>query len=396
MAISSLALGLALACSVAFASPDTASVTELRARAPVEDDVASVLAVAYGDNWEADLTALGAEWVSSNATVRTLMGIPAFHNGGAGRGGGFSAAPRSIHNVYAVLADGRRVSVNMQSARLVGLPPSGNNIPVQGVVTSNGTLVLDTVSYYCDDTTAPPFNCSIGSDVDLPFVSNTLAALEASARVGTSVDARLATLGLPSMLDTLGLRPDTRRRAQQNAVNDNALEQFPASESRGVRRVLAFRVFFTGATSSCSNVAATDASVARASATVAQLHGARSFGSLTLAVDVAPCLYYLPNYDTYWTSDAPYYSLMKNAGLGVLKSGDTNGCPAFNLTEPYDHYIMVHPFISTAPYIGLGEAPGRFVWINGQAAVNDCGGGACTMAHEVRGPLHLPPQARGG
>ena len=386
MAISPLALVLALACSVAAASPDSAVVATLRARALEEDDVASMLAVAYGDNWEADLTALGAEWVSSNATVRTLMGTPAFHNGG----GGFSPI-RSIHDVYAVLADGRRVSVNMQSARLVGLPPSGNNIPVQGVVTSNGTLVLDTVSYYCDDTTAPPFNCSIGSDVDLPFVSNTLAALEASVRVGTSVDARLAALGLPSMLDTLGLRPVSRRRAQQNAANDNAREQFPASEGRGRRRVLAFRVFFTGATSSCSNVAATDASVASATATVAQLHGARSFGSLSLAVDVAPCLYYLPNYDTYWTSDAPYYSLMKNAGLGVLKSGDTNGCPAFNLTDPYDHYIMVHPYISTAPYMGLGEAPGRFVWINGQAVVDDCGGGACVMAHEVRGPLCLPP-----
>ena len=369
-----IALALALACACAAASPSSrigASSSSL-ARALAADDVASVLAVAYSDDWEAALAAQGAEWVSTNATLRTLMGSPPSPDTRAVRS--------SIHSVYATLADGRAVSVNMQSARLAGLPPSGDNIPLQGVL-ADGTLILDSVSHYCD-ATEPPFFCSIGSDADLPFESDANAATEAGVRVGAGVDAHLASLHLPSILDTLGLRPDTRRRLQQNATNDNALEQFPASEAMGSRKVLMFRVFFTGPTSTCDNVPVRPESVAVAAATVAQLYGVRSFGGVQLLVDIAPCTYYLPNYDTYWISDAPYYSLMKIAGMSVVKNGDTNGCPAFNPTVAYDHYIMVHPKIKNVEYAGLGEAPGRFVWLNGQGAVDECGG-ACVVAHEI-------------
>lgn len=358
---------LALALSCAAASPALA-------RALATDDVAGVLAVAYSDTWEADLASQGAEWVSTNATLRTLMGLPSSRNGSA------------IHIYTATLADGRTLPINMASARMASLPPAGDNVPVQGVVTASGTLILDTVSHYCD---APrrsflrpssPYLCSIGSDADLAFESDALAAAEASARAGVAFDTHLASHHLPSILDTLGLRPDSRRRAQLGAANEDSIPQFPADETTGIRKVLLFRVTYSAATYFSNNIPVSLASTNTAASTLAELHGKRSFGSTTLDVDVAPCVFRLPETDIYYYVRPPSDSY--KAAMEVLNNGDGFNCAPYGLGTIFDHYVMVHPYSDLVGYAGRAYTPGDFTWMNGQRYMDEAQG-ASVLAHEI-------------
>ena len=294
-------------------------------------------------------------WFAEMVTVKTLRGIA-------------REAGRSPPHQTLLKFHNTSYPVYMKSLPWSNVPEAGDNIPVQGFV-HHGKLVLDKEGHECTPAADGNFMCSIGGSTPRIFTSELDAAKEV-----TYVRGRAVRLAREAALRSLEEHAEYSSRSLQMGAGSSApiLPAFSESFTTGTRTVLILRVKLAGQSDSdpkiCTATQANDGALS-----LAKLHGARSFGRVTIIPTVMPCLYVLPSASYIGSTGST--NLMNDAIAAALAGSSSGGTCASVDTTTFQHVAVYHPTLTTSDgvdfaYLGLGSIFGSDVWMNGPAAEN--------------------------